>query len=214
MQSVPLQSWLVVMRWFDALREGIVRSFEELTKAFGARFITCSRFSKPLDLLQSVSIREGETLKTYLDRYCKTYNEVNRDFEDITVRTFKVGLPAEHELRKLLTMKSALNMHQLMDHIDKYNRVEDDQVQRKGKAKMFPKRRDPQRGGYQGNCPRKEFPNQTSPSGTQLVNSMFKESVYHILKKIKNEPYFKWPNKMGKDSSRRNQSLYYHYHQG
>ena len=45
-----------------------------------------------------------------------------------------------------------------------------------------------------------------------MVNSLFKEPICHILEKIKNEPYFKWPNKMGGDSSRRNQSLYCHYH--
>ena len=38
----------------------------------------------------------------------------------MAVRTFKVGLLAEHELRKSLMMKSALNMCQLMDRIDKY----------------------------------------------------------------------------------------------
>ena len=46
-----------------------------------------------------------------------------------------------------------------------------------------------------------------------MVNSLFKKPVYHILEKIKNEPYFKWPNRMGGDLSRRNQSLYFHYHQ-
>ena len=50
-------------------------------------------------------------------------------------------------------------------------------------------------------------------AGAQLVNSLFKEPVFQILEKIKNEPYFNWPKKMGGDSSRRNQSLYYHYHQ-
>ena len=38
------------------------------------------------------------------------YNEIDGDFEDVVMRTFKVGLPTEHELRKSLTMKSALNM--------------------------------------------------------------------------------------------------------
>ena len=71
----------------------------------------------------------------------------------MTVRTFKIGLPAEHELRKSLTMKSALNMRQLMNRIDKYKRVEEDQIQGKGKAKMFPEMRDPWRGGYHGNRP-------------------------------------------------------------
>ena len=129
------------------------------------------------------------------------------------MRTFKVGLPAEHELRKSLTMKSALNMHQLMDRIDKYKRVEKDLIQGKGKVKMFPEIKDPRRGGYQGNHPRGEFPNQAPSMGAQFVNSLFKEPIYHILEKIKNEPYFKRPNKIGVDPSRRNQILYCHYHQ-
>lgn len=37
--------------------------------------------------------------------------------------------------------------------------------------------------------------------------------MYQILKNIKNEPYFIWPNKMGGDPSRRNQSLYCQFHQ-
>ena len=188
-------------------------SFKELKKAFGARFITCSRVPKLVDSLLSMAMREGNTLKTYSNRYWETYNETDRDFEDVVVRTFKVGLPVEHELRKSLTMKSALNMCQLMDRIDKYKRVEEDQILGKGKAKVFPEKRDPRGGGYQGNRPRREFSNQMSSAGAQLVNSLFKEPVYQILGKIKNEPYFKRPNKIGGDSSRRNQSLYCHYHQ-
>ena len=46
-----------------------------------------------------------------------------------------------------------------------------------------------------------------------MVNSLFKKPVYQILEKIKNEPYFKWLNKMGGDLSRKNQNLFYHYHQ-
>ena len=44
------------------------------------------------------------------------------------------------------------------------------------------------------------------------VNVMFKEPVHKIVDRIKNEPYFRWPNKMGGDPSRSNQSLYYMYH--
>ena len=60
----------------------------------------------------------------------------------MAMRTFKVGLPTEHELRKSLTMKSALNIWQLIDRIDKYKRVKEDQIQGKGKAKMLPEKRD------------------------------------------------------------------------
>ena len=59
------------------------------------------------------------------------YNEVEEDFEDVAVRTFKVGLPTKHDLRKSLIMKSALNMHQLMDCIEKYKRLKEDQMQGK-----------------------------------------------------------------------------------
>ena len=40
----------------------------------------------------------------------------------------------------------------------------------------------------------------------------FKEPMHKIVNRIKNEPYFRWPNKMGGDPSRRNQNLYYTYH--
>nr|XP_023927877.1 probable LRR receptor-like serine/threonine-protein kinase At4g36180 [Quercus suber] len=76
-------------------------------------------------------MREGETLKTYSYRYWEMYNEIDGDFEDVAIRTFKVGLPTEHELRKSLTMKYALNMCQMMGRTDKYKRVEEDQIQGK-----------------------------------------------------------------------------------
>ena len=42
---------------------------------------------------------------------------------------------------------------------------------------------------------------------------MFREPVRQVLEKIKNEPFFKWPNKMAGNPMKRNQNLYYHYHQ-
>ena len=66
------------------------------------------------------------------------FNEIDGDFEDVAIRTFKVGLPTEHDLRKSLTMKLAQSMRQLMDRIDEYKQVEKDQQQGKGKAKVIP----------------------------------------------------------------------------
>ena len=83
-------------------------------------------------------IREGETLKTYSDRYLETFNEIDGDFDDVVIRTFKVGLPTEHGLRKSLTGKPANSVRQLMDRIDKYKQVEEDQQQGKGKAMVIP----------------------------------------------------------------------------
>ena len=46
----------VTMRWFDDLREGSISSFKELTRAFKARFVTCSRVHQPLDFLLSMTM--------------------------------------------------------------------------------------------------------------------------------------------------------------
>ena len=55
------------------------------------------------------------------------FNEIDGDFDDVAISTFKVGLPAEHDLRKSLTGKPITSVRQLMDQIDKYKRVEEDQ---------------------------------------------------------------------------------------
>ena len=116
----------VAMRWFDSLRANSIDSFKGLTWAFGSRFITCSRVPRPLDSLLSLSMGEGETLKTYLDRYWKMFNEIDGDFDDMAISTFKVGLPTEYGLRKSLIGKPVTSVCQLMDRIDKYKRVEED----------------------------------------------------------------------------------------
>ena len=109
------------MRWFDGLREG------SITRAFRARFVTYSWVPCPLDSLLSMSIQERETLKTYYNKYWKMFSEIDENFDDVAIRTFKVGLPTEHDLRKSLTRKPVGSVHQLMDCIDEYKWVEEDQ---------------------------------------------------------------------------------------
>ena len=116
----------MAMRWFNSLRANSINSFSELTQAFDSRFVTCSRVPRPLDSLLSLSMQEGETLKAYLDRYWEIYNEIDGNFEDVAINTFKASLPNEHGLRKSLTGKPVTNVRQLMDWIDKYKRVEED----------------------------------------------------------------------------------------
>ena len=127
----------VVMRWFDGLGMGSINSFKELTQAFSSHFITYTRVPQPLDSLLSLSMWEGETLKTYSDRYWEMYNEIEGNFEDVAISTFKSGLPTEHGLRKSLTGKPVTSLCQLMDQIDKYKMLEEDQQLGKGKAKVI-----------------------------------------------------------------------------
>ena len=55
------------------------------------------------------------------------FNEIDGDFENVAISTFKLDLPAEHGLKKSLTGKPVTSIRQLMDQIDKYKRIEEGQ---------------------------------------------------------------------------------------
>ena len=76
-------------------------------------------------------MHEGETLKAYSDRYWEMYNEMDGNFDDVAINTLKSSLPTEHDLRRSLTGKPITSVQQLMDRINKYKRVEEDQLQGK-----------------------------------------------------------------------------------
>ena len=94
------------------------------------------------------------------------FNEIDGDFDEVAVRTFKVGLPSEHGLRKSLTGKSVTSLQQLMDRVDKYKRIEDGQQQQqqqqgKGKAKLVPQEmREFRSDRYNNNRPRRDYTEQ------------------------------------------------------
>ena len=88
-----------------------------------------------------MSMQDEETLKAYSDRYWEMFNEIDGSYNDVAISTFKASLPAEHDLKKSLTGKPVVNVRQLMDRIDKYRRIEKNQLQGKGKAKVVPQER-------------------------------------------------------------------------
>ena len=123
----PSSLGLVAMRWFDGLKENSINSFKELTHTFGSHFIMCSKVPRSTDSLLFLPMQEGETLKAYSDRYWEMYNDIDGEFDDVAISTFKVSFPTEHGLRKSLTSKLVTSVRQLMDRIDKYKRVQEDQ---------------------------------------------------------------------------------------
>ncbi|XP_023891253.1 uncharacterized protein LOC112003300 [Quercus suber] len=128
----------VVMRWFNGLKTDSIDLYKQLTQAFGSRFVTNSITPRPLSVLLSLSMHDGETLKAYSGRYWEVYNEVEGNFDDVAISTFKNSLPTGHGLKKSLTGKPATSVYQLIDQIDKYKRVEEDQLQGRGKEKTIP----------------------------------------------------------------------------
>ena len=106
----PFSLGLMPMRWFDVLRMNSISSFSKLTQSFCSRFITCSRVPQPLDSLLFMTMREGKSVKAYTERYWEMFNEIDGDFDEAAIRTFKVGLPSEHGLRKFLTSKPVTSL--------------------------------------------------------------------------------------------------------
>ena len=43
-----------------------------------------------------MTMREGESMKAYAERYWEMFNEIDGDFDEVAIRTFKVGLLSEH----------------------------------------------------------------------------------------------------------------------
>ena len=100
-----------------------------------------------------------------------------------------------------------------MDQVDKYKRIEDDQQQGKGKAKVNPQeRRDFRPDLYNNNRTRRDYVEQSGSNSTQVVRAVFREPMHQVLEKVKNEPFFKWPNKMVGNPKKRNRNLYCQYH--
>ena len=66
---------------------------------------------------------------------------------------------------------------------------------------------------YNNNQSRRDFAGQSGFANAYAVNAVFRKPVHQVLEKIKNESFFKWPNKMTGDPMRHNQNLYCQYHQ-
>ena len=174
MQGISIQLGASGDEVVDGLGTGSIGSFKEFTRTFGSRFIMGSKVPRPLDSLLSMSMREGKTLKLYSDKYKEMFNEIDRNFDDVAVRTFMVGLPTKHDLGKSLTKKPVRSVRQLMDRIDEYKRVEEDQQQGKGKGKVIPQeRRDFRLDRYNNNRPQKDFVGQSGSTAPQVVNTVF-----------------------------------------
>ena len=113
-------------------------------------------------------------MKAYVERYWEMFNEIDGNFDEVTIRTFKVGLPSKHGLRKSLTGKPVTSLRQLIDRVDKYKRIEDNQQQGKGKAKVIPQdRRDFRLDRYSNNRPRRDYVDQSGSNNTQVVGVVF-----------------------------------------
>ena len=64
------------------------------------------------------------------------YNEIKGSHSGMAASTFKIGFSMDFELRKYLTKNPAEHINKLMEQIEKYKRLENDQLQAWLKEKL------------------------------------------------------------------------------
>ena len=207
-RSFPSSLGSTTLRWFNGLQKGSIRNFIELIQEFSARFVTCSLVPQPVDASLSIKMGVGETLRSYASQYWELYNEIGGGNERIVMSTFRMRLPENSELQESLTKWPPEDMRQIMRHIEEYKRLEDDRLQSKGKAPLV-NRSQP---GIFPPRPQRDLRIQELEMQLGEVNVAFKELVHMIVDRVKNKPFFRWPNKIEGDPSQRNQNLYCTYH--
>uniref|UniRef100_A0A2N9I521 Uncharacterized protein n=1 Tax=Fagus sylvatica TaxID=28930 RepID=A0A2N9I521_FAGSY len=174
----------VGLRWFDRLEHRSIRSWKEMSEIFTARFITNTQKPKKIDSLLALTMKAGETLKSYSTRYWEVYNDIDACDEDIVVKTFRVeddpkSAAKDAEVAPLVDIKAAQPKSQLESR----------------RAKKAKSSTDSPRTGV---C--------------LAVYTTFKEPIYRLLPLIKDKPYFEWPPKMPGDPATRETKPYCSYH--
>uniref|UniRef100_A0A2N9FM04 Uncharacterized protein n=1 Tax=Fagus sylvatica TaxID=28930 RepID=A0A2N9FM04_FAGSY len=97
-----------------------------------------SRSPKEIDSLLALTMKVGETLKSYSTRYWEVYNDIDACDEDIVVKTFRFGLHEDSKLRKSFTRRPPVSMAELMTRLEEHIRVEDDPKSRAKTAEVAP----------------------------------------------------------------------------
>ena len=209
----PLSIGEVGLRWFDCLEHGSIRSWKEMYEIFTARFIANTRKPKEIDSLLALTMKIGETLKSYSTRYWEVYNDIDACDEDIVVKTFRFGLHQDSKLRKSFTKRPPVSMTDLMTCLEQHIRVEDDPKSAAKDAEVAPlvdiKAAQPESRRA------KKAKSSTDPPKTGVclaVYMTFKEPIYRLLPLIKDKPYFEWPPKMPGNPATRETKPYCSYH--
>uniref|UniRef100_A0A2N9EQY4 RNA-directed DNA polymerase n=1 Tax=Fagus sylvatica TaxID=28930 RepID=A0A2N9EQY4_FAGSY len=203
----------VGLRWFNRLDHRSIRSWQEMSESFTARFITNTRKPKEIDALLALKMKAGETLKSYSARYWEVYNDIDACDEDIVVKTFRFGLNEDIKLRRSLTKRPPLSMADLMTRLEEHIRVEDDPKSSARTVEAAPpvdkKTTQPKHNQAKRS---KRSADQPRVGTCMAVHTVFNQPIYRLLPFIKDQPYFEWPAKMPGDPATRKGKPYCSYH--
>ena len=117
-------------------------------------------------------------------------------------------------LRQSLTKRPPTTLRKLMDLIEQFIRVEEDDGNASVVPPEAPIRLVNSKPSARTSQVPKVTPNPTSFAAPHFkaFQTVFEEPIYKIMNKIKGEPFFVWPPKLSGDPATRDQKLQYSYH--
>jgi hypothetical protein len=81
--------------WFNQLETGSIDTFAQLSRAFIDNFIGGRRSARPANYLLNIRQREGESLRSYVQRFNKEVVQIDEPNEYVALTAFNAGLSKE-----------------------------------------------------------------------------------------------------------------------
>uniref|UniRef100_A0A2N9GAF3 Reverse transcriptase n=1 Tax=Fagus sylvatica TaxID=28930 RepID=A0A2N9GAF3_FAGSY len=179
--------------WFNQLETGSIDTFAQLSRAFIDNFIGGRRSVRPANYLLNIRQREGESLRSYVQRFNKEAVQIDESNEYVAFIAFNAGLRKGDFLFQLCK-DPPKSMSELMYEAQKFINAEDafepwDE---------FPGRK------------RKESEDRRFESSRSRSSKQEYPKVER--KNIQDDPEIKWPGKLCSDPTKRSKDLYCRFH--
>uniref|UniRef100_A0A2N9GHQ1 Reverse transcriptase/retrotransposon-derived protein RNase H-like domain-containing protein n=1 Tax=Fagus sylvatica TaxID=28930 RepID=A0A2N9GHQ1_FAGSY len=173
--------------WFNQLETESIDTFTQLSRAFIDNFIGGRRSVHPANYLLNIRQREGESLRSYVQRFNKEAVQIDEPNEFVALTEFNVGLRKGDFLFQLCKDPSR-SVSELMYEAQKFINVEDafeawDEFPSK-------KRKEPEDRRFKSS------------------KNRFSKSDYSKIDRKNDDPALKWPEKLRSSPGRRSKDLY------
>uniref|UniRef100_A0A2N9IUL6 Uncharacterized protein n=1 Tax=Fagus sylvatica TaxID=28930 RepID=A0A2N9IUL6_FAGSY len=170
--------------WFNQLETSSIDTFAQLSRAFIDNFIGGRRSARPANYLLNIRQREGESLRSYVQRFNKEAVQIDEPNEYVALTAFNAGL-LKGDFLFQLCKDPPKSMSELMNKSSKQD---------------YPKT---ERKNTSLSNRREERPSSFTPLNM---------SIDQVLLQIQDNPDIRWPGKLRSDPEKRSKNLYCRFH--
>uniref|UniRef100_A0A2N9EFP7 Uncharacterized protein n=1 Tax=Fagus sylvatica TaxID=28930 RepID=A0A2N9EFP7_FAGSY len=206
--------------WFNQLETGSIDTFAQLSRAFIDNFIGGRRSVRPANYLLNIRQREGESLRSYVQRFNKEAIQIDEPNEYVALTAFNAGL-LKGDFLFQLCKDPPKSMSELMYEAQKFINAEDafqarDEFLSRKRKEPEDRRFDSSRNkSSRQDYPKAERKNTSSSNRREERPSSFTPlnmSIDQVLLQIQDSPDIKWPGKLRSDPTKRSKDLYCRFH--